>query len=495
MSATMAAVDLGASSGRVLAGAINDGVLKWQETSRFGNAPVSVPTHRGARLYWDVLGLWSEMTRGLRAAAHDIGPLASIGIDTWAVDYGLLSPMGDLVSNVASYRCDRTRGVTDRYFGQISAERLYGEVGLQTQPFNTVFQLLAESEDLLRVADRLLLLPDLLGYWLTGRAVTEVTNASTTGLLDPRTRGWSETVLGWQKETFGRDVAHLLTDLQEPGSVVGVVNSPGLGLTSVDGSPTQVVAVGSHDTASAVLAVPAETDSFAYISCGTWSLVGLELDAPVMTEAAHRGNLTNELGVDGTVRFLKNVMGLWVFNEAVRIWRDQRIEISVPDLVAGAAKVPLGRTVVDIDAPEFFAPGNMPERIVEAARRTGQPIPQNPYEVTRCIIDSLTLAYRRALRSATDAAGKEISVVHMVGGGIQNELLCQLTADAVGLPVVAGPVEGTAMGNLLIQARTLGIVEGGLPELREVVRASSELKRYEPTDGAVAVWNQLEHRL
>lgn len=495
MSATMAAVDLGASSGRVLAGAVNDGVLKWQETSRFVNQPISLPTERGARLYWDGLKLWQEMTQGLRAAAHDIGPLASVGIDTWAVDYGLLSPLGDLISNVASYRCDRTQGLTERYFAQIPAERLYGQVGLQTQPFNTVFQLLAEPDDLLAVADRLLLLPDLLGYWLTGRAVTEVTNASTTGLLDPRTRDWNPTVLGWQKDTFGRDVAHLLTDLQEPGEFVGAVSAPGLGLTSADGSPTQVVSVGSHDTASAVLAVPAETDSFAYISCGTWSLVGLELEQPVMTEAARAGNLTNELGVDGTVRFLKNVMGLWVFNEACRTWRDQRLDISVPDLVAGAAKVAPGRTVVDIDATEFFAPGNMPERIAEAARRTGQPIPQDPYQITRCIIDSLALAYRRALRSATEAAGKEISVVHMVGGGIQNELLCQLTADAVGLPVVAGPVEGTAMGNLLVQARALGVVTGGLAELREVVRASSELRRYEPTDGAAAHWNDLEHRI
>lgn len=493
MSATMAAVDLGASSGRVLAGALSDGVLKWQETSRFVNAPVSVPTDRGTRLYWNVLSLWGEVRQGLRAAAHDIGPLASVGIDTWAVDYGLLSPLGDLVSNVASYRCDRTRGLAERYFEQISAERLYGEVGVQTQPFNTVFQLLAEPDDLLQVADRLLLLPDLLGYWLTGRAVTEVTNASTTGLLDPRTRAWNDTVLGWQKDPFGRDVAHLLTDLQEPGSVVGAVSAPGLGLTSPSGSPTQVVAVGSHDTASAVVAVPAETGSFAYISCGTWSLVGLELDAPVMTEKARRGNLTNELGVDGTVRFLKNVMGLWVFNEAVRTWRDQRLDVSVPDLVAGAAKVPLGRTVIDIDAPQFFSPGNMPERIVEAARATGQPIPQDPYQVTRCIIDSLALAYRRALRLAADAAGREISVVHMVGGGIQNELLCQSTADAVGLPVVAGPIEGTAMGNLLVQARALGLVGGGLAELREIVRASSELRRYEPRE--VKLWDQLERRL
>lgn len=495
MAATMAAVDLGASSGRVLAGTITDGVLRWRETSRFSNEPVPVPTERGQRLYWDVLGLWRHMAQGLRSAASDVGPLASVGIDTWAVDYGLLTRLGDLVGNVASYRCERTDGIPDRYFATVPAEQLYAQVGLQTLPINTIFQLLAETDEALSIADRLLMVPDLLGYWLTGRAVTEVTNASTTGLLDPRTRRWNPTVLEWQKSRFGRDVAPLLTDLVEPGAVVGPVNASGLGLTAADGSPTQVVAVGSHDTASAVLAVPARTDSFAYISCGTWSLVGLELDQPVMTEQARRGNLTNELGVDGTVRFLKNVMGLWVFNEAVRTWRDQRLDVSVADLVAGAAKVELGRTVIDIDAPEFFPPGNMPERIAEAARASGQPIPRDPFEVTRCIVDSLALAYRRAIRTAADAAGRDVSVVHMVGGGIQNQLLCQLTADAVGLPVVAGPVEGTAMGNLVVQARTLGMVDGGLPELREVIRVSSELRRYEPRGDASAVWTTLEARI
>lgn len=493
MTTTMAAVDLGASSGRVIAGTVKDSVLTWKETGRFTNAPVAVTTDAGSRLYWDSLRLWSSIREGLQAATRDVGDLASIGIDTWAVDYGLLTTPGALVSNVASYRCDRTRDAAEKYFAKVPASRLYKEVGLQTQPFNTVFQLLVEDPELLGVADRMLLLPDLLGYWLTGNAVTEVTNASTTGLLDPRTRTWNERVLSWQDEFFGREVSHLLTDLVEPGTIVGPVVSEVLGAAGEQ--VPQVVAVGSHDTASAVVAVPAERSDFAYISCGTWSLVGLELDTPVMTEEARQGNLTNELGVDGKVRFLKNVMGLWVFNEAVRTWRDQGHEVDVPALVAGAAEVPLGRTIIDIDADEFFPPGDMPSRIADVARRTGQPVPQDPHEVTRCILDSLALAYRRAVRFTAAAADKDISVVHMVGGGTQNQLLCQLTADAVGLPVIAGPVEGTAMGNLVVQARAMGLLEGGLDELRHVIRASSELRRHEPDPAKAGEFDALERRL
>lgn len=495
MSLTMAAIDLGASSGRVIAGTLRDGRFELQEAGRFPNGPVVVPGGRGTRMHWDVLRLWEEIQRGLRTAAHDIGPLDSVGIDTWAVDYGLLDSSGELVGNPASYRCPRTEGAPERFFSHLPADEMYQRVGVQVQPFNTVFQLLVESDERLRMAQQLLLLPDLLGYWFTGRRVTEVTNASSTGLLDPGTRRWHPDLLDALEDRFGRDVRRLLAPLAEPGTIVGPVNAPGLELTTADGVPTPLVAVGSHDTASAVVAVPAEGKDFAYISCGTWSLVGLELDAPVRSEAARAANLTNELGVDGTVRFLKNVMGLWVFNEAVRTWRSQRIDVDVPELVKQAASCEPLRTVIDIDAPEFFPPGDMPARIQEAARRTGQPVPGSPAEVSRCIFDSLALAYRRSIRQTADIATHEVSVVHMVGGGIQNTLLCQLTADATGLPVVAGPVEGTALGNLVVQARAIGALEGGLRELRDVVRASSEMVGYRPGAGAESRWSAAERRL
>lgn len=492
---TMAAVDLGASSGRVIAGTLQNGRIRLAEVARFGNGPVEVPTALGPRQHWDILRLWSEVADGLRAAAHDVGPLASVGIDTWAVDYGLLDSDGALLGNPASYRCDRTAGAPERFFEALPAAELYARVGLQVQPFNTVFQLSVEPAARLAAARTLLLIPDLLGYWLTGRAVTEVTNASTTGLLDPGSRRWRDDVVDVLDGAYQRPVRHLLSELVEPGAVVGPVSARGLGLTTADGTPTPLVAVGSHDTASAVVAVPAEREDFAYISCGTWSLVGLELPEPVLTEDARAANLTNELGIDGTVRFLRNVMGLWVFNESVRTWRAQRLAVEVPELVAAAAEVPALQTLVDIDDPVFFAPGDMPARIQAVARHSGQPVPEGPAEVTRTILDSLALAYRRSLRQAADIAGRDVSVVHLVGGGAQNRLLCQLTADATGLAVVAGPVEGTALGNLVVQARTCGLIDGGLPELRAVVRASSEVTRYEPTPGAEAAWQAAERRV
>ncbi|MFV0429669.1 MAG: rhamnulokinase [Arachnia sp.] len=495
MSATLAAVDLGASSGRVIAGTLSQGRFRLRETARFPNGPVSVPGPRGERLHWDVLRLWSEVVAGLRAAAHDVGPLDAVGIDTWAVDYGLIDSQGDLIGSPASYRCGRTAGMTERFFAELPSAQLYARVGLQVQPFNTIFQLLSESPDRLQIASKLLLMPDLLGYWLSGRLVTEVTNASTMGLLDPATRQWRSDVAELVERRFQRPIGRLLTGLVEPGEVVGPVNAPGLELTTASGSPTPLVAVGSHDTASAVVAVPAQRPDFAYISCGTWSLVGLELDQPVLSDAARQANLTNELGVDRSVRFLKNVMGLWVLNEAIRTWQEQRLDLTVADVVSAAAAVPAWRTIVDVNDSVFFAPGDMISRIQEVARATHQPVPESPAEVTRCIMDSLALAYRRAIRQSATVAGRSVGVVHLVGGGVRNRLLCQLTADATGVPVVAGPVEGTALGNLVVQARAVGLVSGGLPELREVIIASSDLERFEPASGVEAGWEIAERRI
>jgi rhamnulokinase len=444
-----AAVDLGASSGRVIVGSVDDDHVHLREVSRFPNGPVRV----GGSLHWDLTGLYRSVLEGLSAA----GPLDGIGVDSWAVDYGLLDADGVLLDEPFHYRDARTNGVPERAFATIPAPALYARTGLQVQPFNTVFQLMAEQ----RLADArgLLLIPDLLGYWLTGVRAAEVTNASTTGLLDATTRTWAWDLV----ERLGIDPG-LLPPLRDPGELLGHRGS------------VPVWTVGSHDTASAVVAVPATGTDFAYISCGTWSLVGLELDRPVLTEESRVANFTNEAGVDGTVRYLRNVMGLWVLQECLRTWGDADLVA----LLADAALLPALRTVVDIDSPTFLPPGDMPARIAAEAARTGQSPPQTRAETVRCILDSLALAYRRAVRQASSLAGRDVSVVHVVGGGVRNELLCQLTADATGLPVVAGPVEGAALGNVLVQARAAGVLSGSLADLRSVGARGLDLRRYEP---------------
>ncbi|MEP7765707.1 rhamnulokinase family protein [Sanguibacter sp. 25GB23B1] len=478
------AVDLGASSGRVIVGRVLDVAsgeprVELHEVNRFPNGPVEV----GGTLRWDVLRLHQGVLDGLRAAGrecHARGDVVhGVGIDSWAVDHGLLDADGELLGNPVHYRDGRTAGVPERVFARVSAADHYAVNGLQTQPFNTEFQLVAAGGSAqLAAARQMLLVPDLLGYWLTGAAVAEVTNASTTGLLDVRARQWSTHLLARLAVHFD-DVAHLLPRLVEPGTVVAPL-SDDVARTAGIAGPVPLVAVGSHDTASAVVAVPATTESFAYVSCGTWSLVGLELDAPVLSEASREANFTNELGVDGTVRYLRNVMGLWLLQESLRTWNDAGLPADLPDLLAAAARVPALTTVIDVDSPELLAPGDMPARIAAGAVRTGQTPPQSQAETVRCILDSLALAYRRAVRLASALADREVDVVHVVGGGVRNELLCQLTADATGLPVVAGPVEGAALGNVLVQARAVGVLGGTLADLRAVGARGVELTRYTP---------------
>ncbi|TDD69207.1 rhamnulokinase [Actinomadura darangshiensis] len=470
--ATFAAVDLGASSGRVMAGRVGPGTLALEEVRRFPNRPVRV----NGTLHWDVLGLYGNVLDGLRSAPRD---LASVGIDSWAVDYGLLDANGTLLGNPVHYRDARTVGVMDRVRAELGDDLLYQASGLQFLPFNTIYQLAAD--DLSRAAT-LLLVPDLLAYWLTGEIGAERTNASTTGLLDVRTGTWSQDL------PARLDLpAKILPPLRDPGSAIGALRADVAAETGHDA--LQVAAVGSHDTASAVAAVPATTGRFAYISCGTWSLVGVELDAPVLTEASRKANFTNEGGVDGTVRYLRNVMGLWLLQESLRAWGDP----DLPALLAEAADVPGLRSLVDPDDPEFLPPGDMPSRIAAHCRRRGFPEPATRAETVRCIMDSLALAHRAALRQASRLSGKEIDVVHLVGGGSRNDLLCRLTADASGLPVVAGPVEATALGNVLVQARAHGLV-GGLPESRALVAATQDLRRHTPS-GDGARWRDAAVRL
>ncbi|MFC9687227.1 rhamnulokinase family protein [Kribbella sp. NPDC056951] len=444
----VAAVDLGASSGRVMLGEVGPDLLNLTEVNRFWNGPVDL---RGS-LHWDILHLYRSMLDGL----HTAGAVDALGIDSWAVDYGLLSG-GQLLGNPFHYRDSRTNTAVQG----VTSEELYQVTGLQQLPINTLYQLLAER--LLEQADTLLLIPDLLAYWLTGSVGAERTNASTTQLYDVRRREWATGLA----ERVGVP-ARVLPRLVDPGDVIG------------DYRGTPVIAVGSHDTASAVVSVPTETERFAYISSGTWSLVGLELDAPVLTEEARLANFSNEGGVDGRIRFLRNVMGLWILQECQRVWQDD----DLPRLLSEAAAATPFDLLIDPDAPEFLAPGDMPARIGNASKGA----------IVRCVLESLALAYRRTLRSAQELADRPVDVLHVIGGGSQNELLCQLTADACGLPVLAGPVEASALGNVLVQARALGEPLPDLAAMRALVRSTHRLRRYTP-QGKPADWDAAESRV
>lgn len=491
--AAFAAVDLGASSGRVIRGEVrradgDDGpVVTLAEVARFPNG--AVPDADGT-LRWDLTALLDAILDGLRAAG-EAGPLTAIGVDTWAVDYGLLDADGALLAEPVAYRDGRTEAAVPRVHARVPAAQLYRVTGMQHLPFNTVFQLEAErSGPLWGRAQTLLLMPDLVAHRLTGARVAELTNASTTALLDVGTGEWSDELL----ERLGIPRS-LLPDVVPPGTVIGTLTPEVAGRTGLGEVP--VVAVGSHDTASAVVGVPARRPDFAYVSCGTWSLVGVELDEPIRTEASRAKNFTNELGVDGTVRYLRNVMGLWLLQESQRVWQERGETHDLATLLAEAARVPAWRTVVDVDHADFLPPGDMPARLAAHARASGQPVPGTPAEVTRCILDSLAVAYRRAVRDAVELSGREVGVVHVVGGGARNALLMQQTADATGLPVVAGPEESTALGNVLVQARALGVLDGGLAELREVAARGVRLRTYEPAtdEAALRGWHEAEQRV
>jgi rhamnulokinase len=461
----LAAVDLGASSGRVVLGRVGPEALELTEVSRFRNGPVPLPDG----LYWDALGLYLDVVDGIRAAGRRSGGLAGLAIDSWGIDYGLLDENGALLANPRHYRDDRTAAVLEDVHRKIDPARLYELTGVQFLPFNTLYQLAAESR--LEPGWQALLVPDLLGYWLTGVRAAEQTIASTTGLLDARTGDWAPEVV----EGLGLPTG-LLPDVVPAGRLLAGVTAPVRTELGVD-HELLVSTVGSHDTASAVVGVPAATPRFGYVSCGTWGLVGVELDAPVLTEASRRANFTNERGVDGTIRYLRNVMGLWLLSESLRTWNLRGLAVELGEVLAAAAALPPGGPRIDPDDPAFLPPGDMPARIARAAER---PVGDRPEVVVRCILDSLAVAFAAAIADAERLSGQPVDVLHLVGGGARNALLCQLTADASGRPVLAGPVEATALGNLLVQARTHGALGGDLAALRARVRAATRLDRYEP---------------
>ncbi|MFJ2703533.1 rhamnulokinase family protein [Streptomyces sp. NPDC087428] len=481
--AVFAAVDLGATSGRVMTGRVGPGTLVLAEAHRFANTPVRLPDG----LRWDVLALYQGMLDGLRAAGRS-GPVASIGIDTWAVDYGLLDADGALLGVPFHYRDGRNSGISERLPEGCGAAELYAVNGLQHLPFNTVFQLLAHrSTAQWKAARTLLLMPDLLVHWLTGSVGAEITNASTTGLFDARLGDWSDELIG--RLGLARS---LFPPLRDPGDPAGTLLAHVAGATGLSAG-TPVTTVASHDTASAVVAVPATEPEFAYVSCGTWSLAGLELDAPVLSEESRAANFTNERGVDGTVRYLRNIMGMWLLEECRRAWGREGPDRALAALLTDAAAAEPFAAVIDPDDEAFLAPGDMPSRIDTYLLRTGQTPPGSPGAYVRCVLESLALAHRRTLRRAAELAGREPTRIHLVGGGSRNELLCQWTADASGLPVTAGPAEATALGNILLQARAHGLV-GDLADMRRLVARTQELRHYEPR-GDGQHWDRAEARL
>jgi rhamnulokinase len=447
------AIDLGASSGRVFVGRLDDGRVALEELHRFANQPVRLPDG----LHWDVVHLYAEALGALR----DTGDLDGVGVDTWGVDYGLLDERGRLLGLPYHYRDDRTEGTVERAFARVPADELYATTGIQTLPINTVFQLLAEADGpALAAAERIALLPDLLAYWLSGELANERTNASTTGLLDARGGEWALEIverLGLPARPFGA--------LCEPGTELGPARELG-------GVPVYTVA--SHDTASAYVATPLAGEHAAVLSSGTWSLLGVELAEPALGDAAREANLTNERGVDGTIRLLKNVMGLWLEQECAREWG-----ASFEALHEAAFDAPADVPLFDPDADELLRPGDMPARIAAACGRDDL----SRGEIVRSIFTSLACRYRAVVERLEDVARREIRTLHVIGGGARNRLLCQLAADLTGREVLAGPVEATALGNILVQARAAGEL-GSLTDMRAVAAASSETTTYEPAMGA-----------
>lgn len=451
-------------------GHVGPNELSVRPVARFPNNPVR--TFDG--LHWNILELYRSVLGGLRAAVREEPTLSSAAVDSWAVDYALMR--GErMLANPYHYRDERTGAGVKATHALVAPDELYAGNGLQFLPFNTLYQLTADRlAGSLHGAEAMLLIPDLIIFWLTGHEVAERTNASTTGLLSVRTGEWDDALiarLGLPRSLF--------PTLMDAGSRIGpllpavadeIGATPGL----------EVVTVGSHDTASAVVAVPMTSETSAYISSGTWSLVGVELDAPVLSEASRKANFTNEGGVDGRVRYLRNVMGLWLLSESMRTWEQAGAACDLPALLAAAAQVPGPVAVFDVDDPRFLPPGDMPARIAEYCVEHGQQPPRTPVEMVRSIVESLAAAYARTLEAAAELSGKTIRTVHIVGGGSQNELLCQLTADRTGLPVLAGPVEATAIGNVLIQARLQGLTTGSLESLRALVARVFAPVRYGP---------------
>jgi rhamnulokinase len=465
------ALDLGAESGRGVVGSLDNGKLSLQEFHRFPNGPVILPDG----MHWDILGIFRELKAAIGAASQSGADIQGIGIDTWGVDFGLLGKGDRLLENPYHYRDARTAGMIDEACRRVPRAEIFGQTGIQFIELNTVFQLMAmvvQESPTLKIAERLLLTPDLLNFWFTGNKVSEFSIATTSQCYNPLTGDWAFDML----ERLGIPTG-IFGEIVQPGTIIGSLLptiTDELGVGSIP-----VIAPGCHDTASAVAGVPAKGDDYAYLSSGTWSLMGVEITEPIVNEDALANNITNEGGVCGTFRFLKNIMGLWLVQESRRTWQRLGEDLSYDDITALAEAAPAFQSFVQPDAASFLRPGDMPRRIQEFCCSTGQAVPQDKGAIVRCALESLALRYRWVMERLEQITGRRRSVVHIVGGGSQNALLCQFTADALGRPVHAGPVEATAIGNILMQALALGHISS-LEEGREIVRNSFDVITYEP---------------
>lgn len=467
------AVDMGASAVRVVHGRFDGSRFELSELGRYRNEPVQVM----GDLHWDVLGLWRRLVECLTRHGRDGGAVAAaIGVDTWGVDFALLDERGSLLGNPYHYRDHRTDGTPERLASRLPGGRLYACTGIQVMQINTLYQLwaMAEASDpRLTAADRLLMMPDLFAFWLSGVQAGEYTITSTSQMLDASRRDWATDLLADLKLPV-----NFLPRLVEPGTVLGNVR-PALAEKISGFESVQVIAVAGHDTASAVAAIPELDDASVFISSGTWSLVGVEVEEPILSERARELNFTNEGGVGGTVRLLKNVAGLWLLQECRRLWREEGSELGWEEILARAEEVAPFRCLIDPDAPEFLSPSDMIAAIRDYSRRTGQPQPGEVGEVARCCLESLALRYRWVVEALESLTGRQLDTIRIVGGGSRNHLLNQLTADACGRPVIAGPVEATSLGNLMIQ--TIGT--GRLPDVaagRRAVADSVQRRRFDP---------------
>lgn len=492
---TYLAVDLGASSGRVLAGRFDGRRLELSEVHRFPNGPVPA----GGHLYWDLLRLWSDVQQGLRAGAQSYGDdVASVGVDTWGVDFALLGRNDELLGNPYHYRDPHLSGILEHAFQIVSREEIFAETGLQFMEINTLYQLLTirrANSVLLESAEALLMIPDVFHWLLTGEKANEFTDATTTQFINPVTRDWARDLLNRFELPD-----QILQEIVQPGTNLGslrpeVASATGLGSASV-------VVPGTHDTASAVMAVPAtgavsQQPDWCYISSGTWSLMGAEVAEPIINETCRALNFTNEGGVGGTIRLLKNITGLWLVQECRRVWSRKGTDYNWDQLTAMADRAEPLQGLINPDDAAFTAPEDMPAAIQQFCRERGQPVPESEGAVVRCALESLAMRYRMALESLEQLTGGDIRTIHIVGGGTQNQQLCQMTANACNRVVLAGPIEATAIGNVMIQALSAGDI-GSVAEARAVIADSFPMSRFEPQnsgawDDAYGRFTQLVH--
>lgn len=473
------AIDLGAESGRAIVGVVTDGNLELHDVHRFRHLARQLPSG----LHWDLMGLWGNILDGVTAAVewaskHDL-TLTSLGVDTWGVDYAVIGNSGNLLELPHCYRDERNGDAFEKAVDKVGRDAIYDATGIQLLALNTLYQVLAQHEaepDVLPLADKLLFIPDLLHYFFTGKATCEATIASTSQMTDARTGQWNFEFL----QKLGLPT-QMLGEIVPPGSTVGTL-LPHVAATTGASTNLRVVAPASHDTASAIAAVPADSDTnWCYVSSGTWSLMGAELAEPCVTPEARAANFTNEGGVDGTTRFLKNLIGLWPVQECRRAFEKAGNPIEYAELTQLAADAEPFRTLLDLNHAPFMSPGDMPEKIAEFARSTNQPVPEEPGQFVRACLESLALLYRRTLEELEAVVGSCFDVMHIVGGGGRNELLNQMTANAIGRPAIVGPEEATAAGNVLVQAIAAGQL-ADLNELRQVVRTSFSPKTYQPQD-------------